>query len=594
MVPELLALPGRHSAPVCGQAKPGEARCHAQVMTDAQGVMAATTTPKGYGRIELLSAYNFPPDAGWGVTVGIVDFGDDPTAESDLGVYRSQYGLPPCTTANGCFRKVNQNGASSPLPAKDAAASVEISLDIQTASAVCPHCNILLIEANSASTTDLFAAEDEVVVLGAAVVSNSWGTSEYAQETGDEVHFHHPGVAVFASSGDTGYGAQFPAASRYVTAVGGTSLAQSAGGGWSETVWNDTQGAPGSGCSSYISKPAWQNDSTCKTRMEADVSAVADPATGVAVYDSSASSPGWQQVGGTSLASPLVAAIYALTGHTQDDPSLAWKFPGAFMDITSGSNGTCSVGYYCNAATGYDGPTGFGTPKGDRLAQQFSLSLSPPAMAVAMSGSAQIQVTTALTAGSMDPIQLSISGLPMGITANFSPPSVAPGGSSTLTLSADGTTANLPTSDLVISARGASRTVTAHESTGVMVMTGAAPADQMLQATGSAGAVATWSLPKVQQSGVAVPVTCTPASGSIFPIGVTQVTCSAMGSGGGALSLKFHVTVMAMSGMSSSGQMGGNDNMVVQGCSAAGGPGLTSLWALISALARSRRRQSAP
>src|SRR3954453_10551785 len=272
----------------CSTAVPkGFAPCDALVRTD-RGAKAVqpNALPAGLGPADLQSAYKLPSStAGSGQTVGIVDAQDDPNAESDLATYRSTYGLPPCTTANGCFRKVNQNGAASPLPASDAGWAGEISLDLDMVSAVCPSCKILLVEANSAYDSDLFVAEDRAVTLGARYVSNSWGGGEWSgQTTSADPHFNHPGVVITASTGDSGYGAAYPATSRYVTAVGGTSLtrAGTTARGWTEKAW----GGAGSGCSGFDEKPTWQTVSTgCARRAEADVSAVADPNTGVAVYN---------------------------------------------------------------------------------------------------------------------------------------------------------------------------------------------------------------------------------------------------------------------------------------------------------------------
>src|SRR5205085_8658244 len=201
----------------------------------------------------------------------IVDAFDDPNAEGDLAVYRSQFGLPACTTANGCFRKVDQNGGTA-YPRGDAGWAEEISLDLDMASAVCPGCKILLVEARTNSFANLAAAVDRAVALGASVVSNSYGGNEYAGEVNDQAHFNHPGVAITVSSGDNGYGVEFPAASQYVTAVGGTTLTRDGSArGFGETVWNGA----GSGCSAYITKPSWQTDAGCARRTVADVSAVA-------------------------------------------------------------------------------------------------------------------------------------------------------------------------------------------------------------------------------------------------------------------------------------------------------------------------------
>ncbi|AZP18804.1 S53 family peptidase [Streptomyces aquilus] len=335
---------------------------------------ADATTPSGYGPSDLQDAYGLTSAAasnGSGETIAIVDAYNDPNAAADLATYRSYYGLPACTTANGCFKKVSQTGSTTSLPTSDTGWSEEISLDLDMASAVCPNCNILLVEAKSATMANLGTAVNEAVKLGAKYVSNSYGGSESSSDTTyDSSYFNHPGVAITVSAGDSGYGAEYPAASKYVTSVGGTALsrASSTTRGWSETVWktSSTEGT-GSGCSSYDAKPSWQTDTSCTKRMIADVSAVADPATGVSVYDSYGITAGWYTFGGTSASAPIIAGVYALAGTpgSSDYPaSYPYAHTSALNDVTSGNNGTCTTSYYCTARSGYDGPTGWGTPEG--------------------------------------------------------------------------------------------------------------------------------------------------------------------------------------------------------------------------------------
>jgi subtilase family serine protease len=364
--PAAKSHPFRH---VCGSAAHGTASCHALVLTDvtqsAAQVKAAAATPSGFGPTDLQSAYKLPSStAGSGQTVAIVDAYDDPTAESDLTVYRSQYGLPACTTANGCFRKVNQTGGTK-YPRTNGGWAQEISLDLDMVSAVCPNCKILLVEATSASFANLGAAENEAVALGAKVISNSYGGSDTSDATYGS-YYNHPGVAITVSSGDSGYGVQYPASSHYVTAVGGTSL-KTAGTtrGWTETVWSGA----GSGCSSYNTALSGQSgfNTGCSRRAVADVSAVADPNTGVAVYDSTSYQglSGWLVFGGTSVAAPVIAGVYGLAGNAASiDNNYPYAHSGSLFDVTSGSNGSCSPSQLCTAGTGWDGPTGLGTPNG--------------------------------------------------------------------------------------------------------------------------------------------------------------------------------------------------------------------------------------
>jgi N-acetylneuraminic acid mutarotase len=350
--------------------KAGYAACFAIKRTDPAAhpsTVTPDTTPPGYSPANLQSAYNLPSSTvGTGQTVAIVDAYDDPNAATDMNTYRTQYGLPACTEASGCFTKADQRGGTN-YPIPNASWSQEISLDLDMVSAACPNCHILLVEADDNSIASLGAAVDEAVALGAKFVSNSYGAGEDPAETGwDTDYYDHPGVAVTASTGDYGYGAAYPATSPDVTAVGGTSLTQDTGTtrGWTETAWSGA----GSGCSAYEAKPAWQTDTGCTQKTEADVSAVADPATGVAVYDSYQAG-GWSVFGGTSAASPLIAATYALAGTPvagTNPASYPYANPAAINDVTSGSNGTCSPSpaYLCTAGPGYDGPTGLGTPAG--------------------------------------------------------------------------------------------------------------------------------------------------------------------------------------------------------------------------------------
>ena len=297
--------------------------------------------------------------------MAIVDAFDDPNAEADMGVYRSTFGLPDCTTANGCFQKVNQHGQPSPLPQADTSGwSEEESLDLDMASAICPNCKIILVEGNNNSFFSLALSVDTAVRMGADTVSNSYGGDESGYHYNKYYHQRHH--VITASSGDSGYaaGPQFPADSEFVVAVGGTHLIHSNNSrGWDESAWHGA----GSGCSAVVLKPVWQTDALCSWRMIADVAAVADPATGVAVYDTYRFAHGWTVFGGTSVASPIIAAVYNLAGHTagRDYAHGLYQAPaGSLWDVISGSNGSCGGTYLCTGVAGYDGPTGMGTPNG--------------------------------------------------------------------------------------------------------------------------------------------------------------------------------------------------------------------------------------
>ncbi len=324
-------------------------------------VSPSANAPGGLGPNDLQNAYGLPTAAGSGQTVGIVDSNDDPKAESNLTTYRSTFGLPSCTTANGCFRKVGQSGTTR-YPQADQGWAGEIALDLDMVSSICPKCRILLVEANSASFGDLGASVNTAVRLGATVVSNSYGAPEDAQTAKSAASYYdHPGVVITASSGDSGYGVQMPAAFKGVVAVGGTSLSRANNArGWTEAAWSGA----GSGCSQYVSKSSWQVDKGCSRRTVADVSAVADPATGVAVYNTYGGY-GWAVYGGTSASSPIIASVFALAGNsTQVNASYLYSHTSALNPVTQGSNGSCSISYLCTSGSGYSGPTGLGTPHG--------------------------------------------------------------------------------------------------------------------------------------------------------------------------------------------------------------------------------------
>ncbi len=355
-----------HAAACPGPVAPQTARCHARVVTDSAGNLrvgsvSPNATPSGYGPSDLRSAYNVTGSGSSSTTIAIVDAYGYANAEGDLAIYRSQYGLPPCTTANGCFTKYNQTGGTGSYPRNNTGWAQESALDLDMASAMCPSCKIILVEANSNSFGNLAAAVNTAASKGAHVISNSYGGGESGSQT-YEASYNHPGIAVTASSGDSGYGTQFPASSAHVTAVGGTHLVRSSTSrGWTETVWSGA----GSGCSVFYAKPAWQTDPSCSLRMEADVSAVADPNTGVAVYGPThGSSSGWLVFGGTSVAAPLIGGVYGVNGGSVNYGSDPYSHTSALYDVTSGSNGSCPFTYWCKAVVGYDGPTGLGTPNG--------------------------------------------------------------------------------------------------------------------------------------------------------------------------------------------------------------------------------------
>jgi Subtilase family len=367
---------------------------------------------------ELRSAYGLSaiPAPSETQTVGIVDAYDDPHAEEDLAHFDKQFGLPECSKATRCFRKVNQKGEESPPPNPDPGWALEIATDVETVHSLCPACHILLVEAKSALPNDLAAAEETAVALGATEVSNSWGGEETPV---DEEAFNHPGVVITAAAGDSGYlnwtaghnYLDYPASSPHVVAVGGTRLEQKGGAWLGETVWNDggerekkpEGSASGGGCSQYFTAPAWQQSVSdwsaigCKENKRAvvDVAADGDPYTGVDVYDSTevSGSKGWTVLGGTSVASPIVASVFALAGGAHGVPYPARTLyesaaagSRALHPVTVGSNGKCAKEFnkstgvsgctteeeaksceakgICRAGAGYNGPAGVGTPNG--------------------------------------------------------------------------------------------------------------------------------------------------------------------------------------------------------------------------------------
>jgi hypothetical protein len=405
----------------CPDPEPGYAQCYALVRTDlppTDGVMPAGSLPYGLSPSDLHSAYTLPNGTeGTGLTVAIVDAFDLPTAEADLAAYRSQYGLPSCTIASGCFRQVTQTGqpvsriSGNPNYVKpDSNWGGEIALDMDMVSATCPNCKILLVEANDNGLGNLAAAVDMAASLGAIAISNSYGGPEWDGESDYDKYYNHPGIAITVSTGDCGYECSgtgqpqqpaYPAASPYVVAVGGTHLNRdSSARGWSETAWSGA----GSGCSRFSAKPGWQHDTGCANRTQADVSAVADPCTPVAVY----AAGHWTAYGGTSAAAPIIAAVYALAGTPKDGTTPAsylYADPANLNDVTSGNNDStwhnCTVSYLCNGTAGFDGPTGLGTPKGVKAFAAPTVPAKPSQpTATAGDGSAALSWTAPANGGS--------------------------------------------------------------------------------------------------------------------------------------------------------------------------------------------------
>ncbi|HTK05410.1 MAG TPA: S53 family peptidase [Candidatus Eisenbacteria bacterium] len=317
-------------------------------------------SPAGISPAQLRTAYGLPSTGGAG-TIAIVDAYDNARAESDLAVFSSAFGLPPCTTANGCFRKVKMGNVRG-----DQGWALEIALDIQWAHAVAPSARILLVEARSNSGTDLLAAVDYARSQADVVaISLSWGGGEFSGEAASDARFTSAyGAVFFAASGDNGTGIIWPSVSPNVVAVGGTRLTFNPDGTLAgETAWSGS----GGGISAFEPMPAYQSafGLTGTRRLVPDVSANADPASGYSVYDSNGyyGQKGWFTVGGTSGSTPVWAGIRSL-GLTASNPNFyedaAVDPVPYFRDIVSGTNGSC--GTNCTAAPGYDLVTGLGSP----------------------------------------------------------------------------------------------------------------------------------------------------------------------------------------------------------------------------------------
>ena len=481
-----------HWVYACGESfRPGKLNCMV-IKNTAAHPTAQTVKPdaipagNGYGPSQFQSAYNLTSASaadGAGTTVAVVDAYNDPTAASDLATYRSAAGLPALTA--GQFTQYNQNGATSPLPSTAPASddwTLEESLDIDMVSAICPLCKIDLVEAQNDTGTGLYVAEETAATtLGAKYISNSWGGSESSTDlTYDSEYFGVSGVVYTASAGDSGYsaGVIYPATSPHVVGVGGTTLNTASNSrGWSESVWNTSSDeGTGSGCSSNEPQPSWQASlsvitSVCSQKVDNDVAADADPNTGAAVYDTTNGNGGWLEVGGTSESSPIIASVFALAGNNGNGGDNAadsiYTHTGNLYDVTSGSNGSCGS-ILCTAATGYDGPTGWGTPNG-LTAFQSNGSSSGNTVTVTNPGNQTGTVGTAVS------LQISASDSASGQTLTYSATGLPAG----LSISSSGLITGTPTT-----AATSSVTVTAQDTTGA---SGSASFTWTINTTGGGG-----------------------------------------------------------------------------------------------------------
>jgi subtilase family serine protease len=435
----------------CGKSFiPGKKKCFV-IKNTAAHPTAQTVGPNaipagnGYGPSQFQAAYNLTAASaadGAGTTVAVVDAYNDPTAAADLATYRSAAGLPALTA--GQFTVYNQNGQTSPLPATAPASddwTLEEALDVDMVSAICPLCKIDLVEATNDTGTGLYVAEQTAATtLGAKYISNSWGGSESSSDlTFDSQYFGVSGVVYTASAGDGAYsaGVIYPATSPHVVGVGGTSLNTASNSrGWTESVWetSSTEGT-GSGCSSNEPQPAWQASlsvitAVCSHRVDNDVAADADPNTGAAVYDTTNGNGGWNEVGGTSESSPMIAAVFALAGNNgnggENAANSIYTHTSNLYDVTTGSNGSCGSSLLCTAKTGYDGPTGWGTPNG-LTAFQTNGSTGGNTVTVTNPGNQTTTVGTAVSlqihatdSASGQTLTYSATGLPAGLSINSS------------------------------------------------------------------------------------------------------------------------------------------------------------------------------
>ena len=356
----------------------------------ANGFSQFALTPQGLTPAQIRMAYNLPSSGGAG-TIALVEAYDNPNAESDLGAFDTQFGLASCTTGNGCFEKHKISNSLS----TDQGWTLESDLDVQWAHAVAPGAKILLVEARSASLSDLLDAVDYARDRSDVVaVSLSWGAAEFSGEDAYDSHFVSPyGAGFFVASGDSGAGVEWPAASVNVTSVGGTTLTLASSTVSSEVAWSGS----GGGISAYESAPGFQSTygipSAGGFRGVPDVAYAADPTSGFSIYDSAgyAGNSGWLVVGGTSAGAPQWAAIHAL-GHYATASSTP-KYVADFRDITTGTNGTC--GTVCTAQIGYDFVTGLGSP----LVTNFSLPITY-ASVIGATGATDVSIdTTSATGG---------------------------------------------------------------------------------------------------------------------------------------------------------------------------------------------------
>jgi hypothetical protein len=361
-----------HATPCPADPAPGVATCLSRVggpLSDRAAVAAAWRSSDNksgdYTPSDLAGLYDLPAGVTSTATVGVIVAGSDPNTQAQLSYYRDYFHLPACTSANRCFREVGQDGSAT-LPPTDSGWVTETALDVQAVSAICPTCHLLLVDANGPTASDLGAAARTATRLGATYLSLSYGSApSFLDSSINLADYNDPDVTYVAATGDNGYGTPtFPASASNVVAAGATS-ATLVNGTWHQSAWSKS----GSGCATSLLGGVTNalshllSGTVCASgRPVSDISALGDKDTGMMFYQGGR----WWSGGGTSLSAPIIAALYALAGNHTSPQAIydnAASDPSAFVDITSGSTGSCGS-VLCNAGPGWDGPSGIGTPSG--------------------------------------------------------------------------------------------------------------------------------------------------------------------------------------------------------------------------------------
>ena len=578
----------------CGNSfRPGKLDCLVIKNTSAHPT-AATVGPgaipsgTGYGPSQLQAAYGLTSASasdGSGATVAVVDAYNDPTAASDLAEYRSAAGLPALTS--GQFTQYNQEGETSPLPSEAPADddwTLEESLDVDMVSAICPQCKIDLVEANNDTGNGLYVAEETAATtLGAKYISNSWGGSETSSDTTyDSEYFGVSGVVYTASAGDSAYsgGVIYPATSPHVVSVGGTTLDTSSNSrGWTESVWEtDSTEGTGSGCSAYEPQPSWQASislitAACSNRVDNDTAADADPNTGAAIYDTSNNNGGWNEVGGTSESSPIIASVFALAGNNGNGGDNAadsiYTHTSDLYTVTASSNGTCTESVLCTAtgaADTYNGPTGWGTPDGLTAFQSNpsgnTVTVTSPGSQTGTVGTAASLQITATDSASGQTLTYSATGLPAGLSINSSTGLISgtptTSGSTSVTVTAKDTTGASGSASFTWTINSASGNTVTVTSPGSQTGTVGTAASLQITATDSAsGQTLTYSATGLP-AGLSINSSTGLISGTPTTSGSTSVTVTAKDTTGASGSASFTWTINSASAGCTAQQLLGN------------------------------------